>query len=56
MMPGVPFAGKINITARLDKDGNPVTRTPGDSSGDYRKNPIEVGTKNVDVVIDQIMK
>jgi len=56
MMPGVPFAGKINITARLDKDGNPVTRTPGDISGDYRKNPIEVGTKNVDVVIDQIMK
>jgi cytochrome c-type biogenesis protein CcmH len=56
MMPGVPFAGKINITARLDKDGNPVTRTPGDISGDYKKNPIEVGTKNVDVVIDQVMK
>jgi cytochrome c-type biogenesis protein CcmH len=56
MMPGVPFAGRINITARLDKDGNPVTRTPGDISGDYSKNPIEVGTKNVDVVIDQVMK
>ncbi|HEX5607943.1 MAG TPA: hypothetical protein VFY96_15570, partial [Candidatus Binatia bacterium] len=56
MMPGISFAGKINITARLDKDGNPVTRTPGDISGDYKKNPIEVGTKNVDVMIDQVMK
>jgi len=56
MMQGMPFTGKINITARLDKDGNPVTRTPGDMTGDYGKNPVEVGTKNVDVVIDQISK
>jgi cytochrome c-type biogenesis protein CcmH len=53
MMQGMPFTGKINITVRLDKDANPVTRTPGDMSGDYKKNPVEVGTKNVDVVIDQ---
>jgi cytochrome c-type biogenesis protein CcmH len=53
-MMGMPFTGKINITVRLDKDGNPVTRTPGDMTGDYKKNPVEVGTKNVDVVIDQV--
>ena len=28
MMQGTPFTGKINITVRLDKDGNPVTRDP----------------------------
>ena len=56
MMQGMPFTGKINITARLDKDGNPVTRTPGDMTGDYKKNPVEVGAKNVDVMIDQISK
>ena len=54
MMQGMPFTGKINITIRLDKDGNPITHSPGDMSGDYKKNPAEVGTKNVDVVIDQI--
>jgi len=53
MMQGTPFTGKINLTVRLDKDGNPVTRTPGDMTGEYKKNPVEVGTKNVDVVIDQ---
>ena len=54
MMQGTPFTGKINITVRLDKDGNPVTRTPGDISGDYKKNPVQVGAKNVDVVLDQV--
>ena len=54
MMQGMPFTGKINITVRIDKDGNPVTRTPGDLTGDYKKNPVEVGAKNVDVVIDQL--
>ena len=56
MMQGMPFTGKINITARLDKDGNAVTRGPGDLSGDYKKNPVAVGTKDVDVVLDQVMK
>jgi cytochrome c-type biogenesis protein CcmH len=54
MMQGMPFTGKINITVRLDKDANPVTRTAGDLTGDYKKNPAEVGAKNVDVIIDQI--
>ena len=56
VMMGMPFAGKINVTVRLDKDGNPVTHTPGDMTGDYKKNPVEVGTRNVDVVIDQVMQ
>lgn len=56
MMQATPFAGKLNITVRLDKDGNPTTRTPGDLSGEYKKNPVEVGAKNVDVVLDQVMQ
>jgi cytochrome c-type biogenesis protein CcmH len=56
MMQGTPFAGKISISVRLDKDGNPTTRTPGDLSGEYKKNPAEVGTKNADVVLDQVMQ
>jgi hypothetical protein len=55
MMQGVPFTGKVTITARLDKDGNPTTRQPGDITGDYIKNPAVVGAKNVDIVLDQLV-
>jgi hypothetical protein len=56
MMQGTPFTGKINITVRLDKDGNPTTRGTGDMTGEYKKNSVEVGEKNVDVVIDQLLQ
>jgi cytochrome c-type biogenesis protein CcmH len=55
MIQGSPFAGKINITVRLDKDGNPTSRGAGDMTGEYKKNPAEVGVKNADIVIDQLM-
>jgi cytochrome c-type biogenesis protein CcmH/NrfF/cytochrome c-type biogenesis protein CcmH/NrfG len=54
MMQGMPFTGSITITVRLDKDGNPTTRQPGDLSGEYKKNPVAVGSKNVDIVLDQV--
>lgn len=54
MMQGTPFTGKITLTVRLDKDGNAVTRTPGDLTGEYKKNPVEVGAKNLDIVLDQV--
>jgi len=56
MMQGTPFTGKINITVRLDKEGDPTTRGAGDMTGDYKKNPVNVGTKNADIVIDQMMQ
>jgi hypothetical protein len=55
MMQGMPFTGKINITVRLDKDGNAATRGAGDMTGDYKKNPADVGAKNIDIGIDQVM-
>ena len=55
MMQGTPFSGKINLSVRLDKDGNPTTRTAGDLLGDYKKNPAQAGSKNIDIVIDQAM-
>ena len=56
MMQGTPFTGKINIIVRLDKDGNPTTRGAGDLIGEYKNNPAEVGTKNADVILDQVMQ
>jgi hypothetical protein len=28
----------------------------GDMTGEYKENPAEVGTKNADVVLDQVMQ
>jgi len=56
MMQGVPLSGKLSITVRLDSDGNPMTHDPGDLSGEYQKNPVPVGARNVNIVIDQVGK
>jgi cytochrome c-type biogenesis protein CcmH len=55
MIPGTPFSGKVSITARLDKDGNPTTREPGNLIGEYKKNPVTVGAEKIDIVLDQVM-
>jgi cytochrome c-type biogenesis protein CcmH len=55
MIPGTTFSGKVNIVARLDKDGNPTTREPGNLIGEYKKNPVEVGAEKIDIVLDQVM-
>jgi cytochrome c-type biogenesis protein CcmH len=54
MMQGTPFTGRVSISVRLDKDANPVTRTVGDLTGEYKKNPVEVGTKDVNIILDQV--
>jgi cytochrome c-type biogenesis protein CcmH len=56
MMQGAPFAGSVAITVRLDKDGNPTTRQPGDLTGDYKKSSVAVGSKNIDIVLDQVVQ
>jgi cytochrome c-type biogenesis protein CcmH len=56
MMQGRPFSGKVTITVRLDKDGNAMTREAGDLTGEYKKNPVEVGSKNIDIVLDQVAR
>jgi cytochrome c-type biogenesis protein CcmH len=54
MMQGTAFAGKLTITARLDKDGNAMTREAGNLLGDYKMNPVDAGSQNVDLVLDQL--
>ena len=36
--------------------GNPTSRGVGDMTGEYKNNPAEVGVKNADIVIDQLMQ
>jgi cytochrome c-type biogenesis protein CcmH len=54
MAQGVALTGKLTLSARLDTDGNPMTRDPGSVMGEH-KTPVEVGSKNVDFVMDQVV-
>ncbi len=54
MSPNAPLSGKVMVSARLDKDGDPMTRGAGDLSGEYKKNPVEIGSAKVEIVLDQI--
>ncbi len=55
MMSGTPFAGKVFVSALLDKDGNVMTKEPGNLTGECKKNPVEVGAKKADIVMDHVM-
>ena len=55
MTPGVSLSGEVFISARLDQDGNAVTREPGNLEGEYRKNPVKVGAQKVDIVLNRVM-
>lgn len=46
---------KIIIEARLDKDGDPITKDPGDVYG-FALKPIVVGDHGVKVVLDQVRR
>jgi hypothetical protein len=47
-----PFAGDLTLSARVDKDGDPMTRRKGDVFGTLDR--VTVGAKGVDVKIDQL--
>lgn len=52
MIQSMPFAGPIQITARVDGDGNPMSRQPGDLQGEAPE-AVDPGASGVVVEIDQ---
>lgn len=50
MMPGRRFEGEIVLSARLDRDGNPMTRDPSDLSGALQ-GPVQPGATGVEIVL-----
>ena len=52
MIPSMRFQGDIDITVRVDGDGNAMSKLPGDLSGQTRK-PETPGTTGVRIVLDQ---
>jgi hypothetical protein len=52
MIQARPFAGPIELSARLDSDGNATTRSPGDVTGAAR-DPVEPGATGVAILLDR---
>lgn len=51
MMPGARFEGPIRLKARLDLDGNAMTRTPGDLEGALSESVLP--GERVEIVLDR---
>jgi cytochrome c-type biogenesis protein CcmH len=54
MVAGRPFEGPLQLSARLDADGNATTRSPGDLQGGSAA-PVEPGASGVAIVHDQVL-
>jgi hypothetical protein len=52
IMQGRPFEGAVQITARLDADGDPLTKQAGDLWGGVQA---RVGEQNLNIVIDEVV-
>ena len=52
MIPGLQFAGPIDLSARLDGDGDPMSRSAGDVTGGTDA-PVEPGATDVVIVLDE---
>jgi hypothetical protein len=50
----MPFAGDIQISARVDADGNAMTRSPGDLQG-ASGIPNAPGDRGVTLLIDEVL-
>jgi hypothetical protein len=53
MMAGTQLAGKVVVTARVDKDGDAMSKNPGDVTGQSK--PLEPPQKNVVVDLDKVL-
>lgn len=54
MIKAIPFEGPLQVTARIDADGNATSRDPGDLYGEA-PGSFQPGATGVEVVIDQVL-
>jgi cytochrome c-type biogenesis protein CcmH len=54
MIQTLPFEGPLQLTARLDTDGDAGTRLPGDLSGRLA-GPVDPGAKALTLTLDEIL-
>lgn len=53
MMAGTAFEGEVEITARLDQDGDPLSRQPGDLQA---VQAAKVGDANVKILLNDVIQ
>lgn len=46
----------LDLTVRVDKDGDAMTRKPGDLTGGYEKNPVSLEASGVVITVKQRME
>lgn len=51
MMPQENITTPLNLSVRVDKDGNAMTRAPGDLVGVFEKNPVSLQSDNIHLQI-----
>lgn len=54
MIAAVPFEGPFELTARIDADGNAMSRNPGDLQG-AAAGTVLPGASGVEIVIDEVL-
>jgi cytochrome c-type biogenesis protein CcmH len=54
MIKEMPFTGPLQLTARLDADGNATTRAPGDLQG-AAPAPVNPGTEGVEIILGEVL-
>jgi hypothetical protein len=54
MMAGTILSGAIRVEARIDQDGDAISKQPGDVAG-ARAEVSKVGDKGVDFVLDKAL-
>jgi hypothetical protein len=54
MIQAMPFEGPLQLSARLDTDGNAMSRTPGDLQG-AAPGMHDPGATGIEIVIDQVL-
>lgn len=52
MIPSMRFEGEVALSARLDSDGNAMTKSPGDLAGEI-SNPLLPGSRGVNLILDR---
>jgi cytochrome c-type biogenesis protein CcmH len=54
MIQAMPWSGPLQLTARLDSDGNATTRSPGDLQG-AAQSPANPGDAEIQIVLDEAL-
>lgn len=54
MIQTLPFVGELELSARLDADGNAMSRQPGDLEG-RAASPVSPGASGVSIALDSVL-